>query len=85
MCGIVMEKLILNLFIYELWILKLTSESGPLSFDSHSHCISFLQEEQDIKALQIKNRKLGDSLDQRQVDTDLFIFMYSVTKYFCFK
>lgn len=28
------------------------------------------QEEQDIKALQIKNRKLGDSLDQRQVIED---------------
>lgn len=27
----------------------------------------FLQEEQDIKALQVKNRKLGDALDQRQV------------------
>lgn len=27
----------------------------------------FFQEEQDIKALQAKNRKLGEALDQRQV------------------
>lgn len=30
-------------------------------------CIIIFQEEQDIKALQAKNRKLGESLDQRQV------------------
>lgn len=31
--------------------------------------VAFLvQEEQDIKALQAKNRKLGEALDQRQVD-----------------
>ncbi len=75
MCGIVMEKWILNLFIHELWILKLTSKSGPFSFDFCWHCISFLQEEQDIKALQIKNRKLGESLDQRQVDRHIYIYV----------
>lgn len=30
-------------------------------------CVIVFQEEQDIKALQAKNRKLGESLDQRQV------------------
>uniref|UniRef100_A0A8B9JGA5 E3 ubiquitin protein ligase n=1 Tax=Astyanax mexicanus TaxID=7994 RepID=A0A8B9JGA5_ASTMX len=32
--------------------------------------VSFHKEEQDIKALQVKNRKLGEALDQRQVIED---------------
>uniref|UniRef100_A0A8B9JF85 E3 ubiquitin protein ligase n=1 Tax=Astyanax mexicanus TaxID=7994 RepID=A0A8B9JF85_ASTMX len=37
---------------------------------SHQHDCICLQEEQDIKALQVKNRKLGEALDQRQVIED---------------
>lgn len=58
---------------FHFWIVDL--KTGFLSFGSHWRCISFLQEEQDIKALQIKNRKLGVALDQRQVDTDLYIYV----------
>lgn len=32
-----------------------------------------LQEEQDIKALQVKNRKLGEALDQRQVHASICV------------
>lgn len=37
---------------------------------SLAECVC-LQEEQDIKALQMKNRKLGEALDQRQVRVSL--------------
>lgn len=35
------------------------------------------QEEQDIKALQAKNRKLGEALDLRQVNESSLIFVYN--------
>uniref|UniRef100_A0A8B9R4U4 E3 ubiquitin protein ligase n=1 Tax=Astyanax mexicanus TaxID=7994 RepID=A0A8B9R4U4_ASTMX len=38
--------------------------------DGTCHDCICLQEEQDIKALQVKNRKLGEALDQRQVIED---------------
>lgn len=50
-----------NIFKY------LVSKQDCLCVNGFTFVNVIFQEEQDIKALQAKNRKLGEALDQRQV------------------